>query len=252
MIFFKRKSKDSKISKFKRKKQLQLNQFDMCLTDDTPFSIIESYKTVRTNLLYSIAANKTKVIIISSAGANEGKSTTCSNISITLSQTSSKVLLIDADMRKPNQHKIFKLDNSFGLSSLVGGFKTICDTVQKDVRPNLDVLTAGQIPPNPTELLSSQNMKDLMKTFTQDYDYIIIDTPPVNLVSDALVLIEEDVGIVFICRQNQTTSDEIKRAVESVKFTGAKILGIVVSFVSSKEKIYKSYKHKNKKEYLGA
>lgn len=252
MNFLKRKSKNFKTGKSKRQKKLQLNEFDMCLTDSTPFSIIESYKTVRTNLLYSIAANKTKVIVVSSAGANEGKSTTCANIAITLSQTSSKVLLIDADMRKPNQHKIFKLDNSFGLSSLIGGFKPICDTVQKDIRPNLDILTAGQIPPNPTELLSSQNMKDLVETLTQCYDYIIIDTPPVNIVSDVLVLIQEDVGIVFVCRQNQTTSDEIKRAVESVKFTGAKILGIVLSFVSSKEKIYKAYKHKSKDEYLGA
>lgn len=236
-----RKRKKNKLTNLKRK--------DVCISDKTPFGIVESYKTIRTNLLYSIAAKQTKVIVVSSAGPSEGKSTTCANIAITLAQTSVKVLLIDADMRKPTQHKIFRLSNSSGLSNSIGGFSATSEVIEKQVRENLDVLTSGQTPPNPAELLASKNMTSLLELVGKSYDYIIIDTPPINVVSDAMVLLNKSNGVVLVCKQGQTTYDEMQKVIDSVKVTESSILGVIVNNVRHEEKLYGKYKSYKNYQY---
>lgn len=229
------------------KKSLQVKRKNVCLNEKTPFIITEAYKSIRTNLLYTLSAKKTKVIVVSSAGPSEGKSTTCANLAITLSQTSSKILLIDADMRKPTQHKIFRLNNTAGLSTVICGFVSGNEVVKKDVRPNLDVLTAGPNPPNPAELLGSENMQVFLETMKHEYDLIIIDTPPINVVSDALTLLNDSSGVVIVCKQKQTTYDEIQKVIDNVRITGVNILGVIVNYVKHKEKINAT--HKDYKDY---
>ena len=127
------------------------------ISDETPSQVNEAYKNVRTNLQYALHPINGKVMLVSSALPGEGKSTTSSNLAVTFAQNS-KVLLIDADMRKPVMHKIFGLDNSHGLSLFLGGFEPLAKSIHREVAPGLDVMTAGTIPPNPSELLGSKNM----------------------------------------------------------------------------------------------
>ncbi len=161
----------------KKTKHREINPAVTRLSTTTPFAITEAYKIVRTNLLYSLASSKSKVVIMSSALPNEGKSTTCANLAITMAQTAARVLLIDADLRKCTQNKIFKLNNSKGLSRLLVGFDTLTDALHQDVGPIWILSPAGPLPPNPSELLGSENMAVLLDKLKEHYDLIIIDTP---------------------------------------------------------------------------
>ena len=146
--------------------------------------IAEAYRSIRTNLQFAGAGKELKYISFTSATPGEGKSTTISNVAITMGQDGKKVLLIDCDMRKPVQHKIFGLRN-IGLSNIIAMGKTFDEVVQKDVYHNLDVLACGPIPPNPSELLGSKRMQDLLDEVKDKYDYILLDMPPILAVTDA-------------------------------------------------------------------
>ena len=214
------------------------------LSDSTPFSIRESYNYIRTNLLFSLAPLGKKTIVVSSPMPNEGKSTTCGNLAITLVQTSKKVLLIDGDLRKPTQHKFFEVDNEKGLSNLLVGFDSVADSVKRNVVKNLDFITAGALPPNPSELLGSENMQVFLKKMEEYYDYILIDSPPVNVVTDAIVLSQHTAGILMVARALQTTLDELNNALETIQTANGNVLGVVVSDVhrESSSKYYGKYK----------
>ena len=155
---------------------------------NVPFNVVESYKSIRTNILFTIATSEKKIIAVSSPNPGEGKSTSAANLAIALAQTDSSVLLIDADMRKPVQHKTFKVKNAEGLSTLIIMKSTVSNSIRSNVISNLDLLPAGPIPPNPSELLASEQFKKLLDVLSSNYDYIIIDTPPINVVSDAMVM----------------------------------------------------------------
>lgn len=231
-----------------RKSNASERTYGILIDDDTPFAIKEAYKTARTNLLFALATNENKCVIMTSALASEGKSTNCANLALTMSQTGATVLLIDADLRKSTQHKIFGISNTIGLAEILGGFCKVADGVQEQVHPNLDIITAGQVPPNPSELLGSQNMQKLIEIVSKNYNYIFIDSPPVNIVTDALVLARYAAGLIMCTRCRQSTHDELRRAVASVEFANAKILGMVVCDVKDTgagyyRKSYKSYKN---------
>ena len=227
---------------FKRKKKNQ--NINVHLDEHTPFQITEAYKTVRTNLLFSLAPHKSKAMVISSALPSEGKSTTCSNIAIAMAQTEARVLLIDADLRKPTQHKVFKRPNNFGLSGILTGFDTVEQAIQKNVCLNLDLITSGQIPPNPSELLCCENMGFLLEELSKHYDYIFIDSPPINIVTDAIVLANQVAGIVLVARQGQSTYNELEKAVSSIEFANANILGLVLTEVRDQGGPYGHYRYK--------
>lgn len=193
-----------------------------------PFSVVEAYKTIRTNLLFMLAQSNRKCITISSAGPEEGKSTTAVNVAIAFSQLGIKVLLIDADLRKPTIHKKMKLANKVGLSSALAGFVTI-DEALNPINKSLDVLTSGPIPPNPSEMLSSDAMKVLLDDLQEKYDYIILDTPPINIVSDALVVAPITSGLIFVVKENLTVYEEIKKALTAIELTNVKLLGAVIN-----------------------
>lgn len=195
----------------------------------TTFQIVEAYKTVRTNLLFVLAPHKRKIVLFSSAEPNAGKTTASANLAITMAQTGARVLLIDADMRKPSQHKTFRVSKANGLSRILSGELTFEECVCREVAHGMDLLPSGLIPPNPSELLSSDNMDKLLDEVIARYDFVFIDTPPLCVVSDALVLCEKTAGLVLITRQGQTTYDELRNAIDCIKHVEGNLLGVVIS-----------------------
>ncbi len=216
----------------------------------TPFAVVEAYNTIRTNLLFVLAQQKGKVITVSSANPGDGKSTTALNIASSFSQLGSKTLLIDADLRKPIIHKRAHLQNSKGLSSVLVGF---CSTEEaiNSINPFFDILTSGPTPPNPTELLASNEFDELVKKLKEEYDYIIIDTPPVNIVSDSIVVAPRTDGILLVVKDRKTYHEEFKMAVSSIEFSNVRILGVVINALDIKngEKYKYKYKYKNRYRY---
>lgn len=210
------------------------------------FRVEEAYKSVRTNLMFSVMKKGCKTVVISSSTPNEGKTTTTINIAIALSQADQKVLLIDGDLRKPKIHHYFSVPNSPGLTNYLGS-KVGADSSKKadlfsvihaTEYENLSVLCSGSIPPNPAEILGSEPMAEFLEEIGKDFDYIIIDTPPINVVSDALPVIRESDGVVLVVRSNQSTHPEIQKAISALEFIDAKILGFVVNFAETNRSKY--------------
>lgn len=209
------------------------------------FRIEEAYKTIRANIMFSVVKKGCKVIVVSSSAPNEGKTTTTVNLAVTIAQADQRVLLIDGDLRKPKIHHYFSVPNSPGLTNYLGDIisgkrSSFFSVVHPTEYENLSILTSGSIPPNPAELLGSELMTNFLEDVSRDFDYIIIDTPPINVVSDALPLIRESDGVVLIVRSNQSTHPELQRALSALEFIDAKILGFVVNFVESKASKYYS------------
>lgn len=210
-----------------------------------PFQIVEAYKTLRTNLLFTLATAERKTVIVSSAEPHAGKSTTAANLAIVMAQTNFKVLLIDADMRKPSLDRIFHVGRSEGLSKVISTQSVFEDAVVKQVAPNLDLLPAGPIPPNPQELLCSDEMRKFLEKAEKQYHYIFIDAPPINVVSDALMPMAWCAGMLLVVREGQTGRDDVRAAVESVERIEGRILGTVLTDVKSRrglrgDRYYKS------------
>lgn len=215
------------------------------------FRVEEAYKSIRTNIMLSIMKKGCKIIVVSSSMANEGKTTTTTNLAISISQADQRVLLIDGDLRKPKVHHYFSIPNAPGLTNYLGAsvnsraaqkvdlFSIIHPTEYK----NLCVITSGSIPPNPGEILGSEPMADFLKEVSEHFDYIIIDTPPINVVSDALPVIRESDGVVMVVRANASTHPELQKALDALKFIDAKILGFVVNYESEKRSKYGYYKY---------
>lgn len=194
-----------------------------------PFAVVESYKTIRTNLMFLLDhSSGNSIITITSANASEGKSTTAVNLAVAFSQLENKVLIIDADMRRSSVHKKLRLENDMGLSNILAGFVDFESAVKK-VNDNFHVLTAGQIPPNPSELLGGKKFEELLEKLRKEYAYILIDTPPINVVSDALVIAPHTEGMLIVVRDRYTPTHTIKRAIENAEFANVKILGAVMN-----------------------
>ena len=211
------------------------------LLTDMPPHVMESYKILRTNLLFALATTKNKAVVISSSSPFEGKSSTCANLAIAMAQTGSKVILIDADLRKPTQHRILKCQNNTGLATILAGFNELDEVIVQNVKLNLDIITSGPTPPNPSELLGSEQMSKLIDTLNNRYDYIFIDTPPINIVTDAIILSRIAAGVVLVTRQGQSAYDDLTKAVSSVEFAGASILGFVINCIKEKSTRYGKY-----------
>jgi len=198
-----------------------------------PFAVVEAYKTMRTNLMFLLAQQNGKVVAFTSSNASEGKSTTSVNVAIAFSQLGGKVLVIDGDLRRSSIHKKFRIENEDGVSNVLVGFSEFSKAVQH-INPNLDVLTAGPIPPNPSEILGSAKFGELIDSLKPNYDYIIIDTPPLNVVTDALLIGPKTDGVILVVRDEFTPHDTIKRAIDSAEFANIKILGAVMNGANPK------------------
>jgi capsular exopolysaccharide synthesis family protein len=196
---------------------------------DSPFIIREAYKALRTNLLFSLSTRQNNVIVISSPSEAEAKSTNCANLALSMAETRASVLLIDADLRRPTQSKIFGIKNRKGLADILGGFCTLEQGIQREVAPCLDIMFSGQIPPSPSELLGSVNMEQLLDLLKTKYDFIFIDTPPCNVVTDSLVVSRFAAGIVLSVRHRRSSHAELRRTITSLEFSNLPILGIILS-----------------------
>lgn len=201
---------------------------EIILTGESSFHIKEAYKATRTNIMFSLAGKGCKRIVVTSSFPGEGKSTTCINLAITFAQTGSRVLLIDGDMRKPTVHRKLDMTNGNGLAHLLSNFCTVEEAIQHTSYENLDAITSGHIPPNPAELLASEAMGELLETLEQDYDYIFIDTPPLNVVTDATVLSQRVSGTVVVVREGVTHHRDVQDAIGKLEFANAKVLGFIL------------------------
>lgn len=198
-----------------------------------PFAVVEAYKAIRTNLTFLLASSGTKVFGITSPEAGEGKSTTSVNMAIAFSQLGDKVLLVDADMRRSSIHKKLKIENNAGLSNILAGFNKYSEVINH-ISDTFDVITAGQVPPNPSELLGSVRFKEFVEAVGKEYSYVIIDTPPVDVVTDALVIAPHTAGLVLVVKDQVTPTDSISRAIEAAKFAGINILGAIMNAANPK------------------
>ena len=206
-----------------------------------PFAVVEAYKTTRIHLVSALDKIGGKVVAISSPNAAEGKSTTAINIAIALSQLNKKVLVIDADSRRSTIHKKLKMENALGCLDIINGTVTFEDA-KVSHNDYLDIITAGTQASNPSELFSTDKFETLLNEIRDMYDYIIIDTPPINLVSDALVIAQKCDGLLLIVRADITTYEAFRRTLNSTTELNINVLGVVINGTDS-ERSYKYDKY---------
>jgi capsular exopolysaccharide synthesis family protein len=208
----------------------------------------ESYRALRTSLLLSNLGAPPKVIMVTSALPQEGKSTTSINCAVVLAQKDVRVLLIDADLRRPSIHKTLGMGPRSGLSNVLTGSATLEQTiVRTTILPNLHVLPAGTPPPNPAELLASSNMKDVLGQLRDQYDHIVVDTPPSLSVTDAVVLSPRADAVVLVIRSGQTTKQALRRARNILAQVNAKVVGVLLNAVDlSSPDYYYYYEYQGK------
>lgn len=222
------------------------NRTQNIISDTTPFAVIEAYKSARTSILFANVVEGCNVIAFTSAEPGEGKTVTCINMAISLAESGKKVLLIDSDMRKPQVAPSLQLQRSPGLSEILAGVSDMDTTpdgsfVQKSSYENLDVIAAGVIPPNPAELIACSRAEKLFDMLKPMYDYILIDTPPCLVVTDALLYKKYAMGYICVVRANTSRIDTTTKLVERLKQIDARILGFMLNDRSHKSKNYKRY-----------
>ena len=251
---YEKKDNDKASSNNKRKEAL--------LGEEVSFVASEAYKLLRTKLQFSFTdEGGARVLGLSSAMAGEGKSLTAVNLSYSLSQLNKKVILIDCDMRRPTLAEKMKLRKNPGLSNWLTGQENIAELLQKcvlnDSKGSFDVITAGQTPPNPVELLSSDKMAKTLQLLRKSYDYIILDLPPVGEVSDALAVANQVDGMLLVVRQDYCNRNALMATVGQFEFIESKILGVVYNFASesggtySYKKYYRRYGYRYRGYHYG-
>lgn len=215
------------------------------LGKDSDFSIKEAYNVLRSNITFSLSDKGCKVIEVTSAFASEGKSITAMNIAISFAQVGKKVLLVDVDLRRPKVHKLINCKASPGFSNIIIGENTIDEVVRHEEALGIDVICSGNIPPMSTSLLESETVAEFIETVRKEYDYVLLDTPPVSIVIDSCVLTKYSNGIIFVIRENFAKREKIIGAVNQLKFAGGKIVGFVLNGIMQKNIVpiggYKRY-----------
>jgi receptor protein-tyrosine kinase len=197
----------------------------------------EAYRALRTSLLYARVDTPPKVILVTSPGSTEGKSTVCANLGVVLAQAGKQVLIVDCDFRRPVIHDIFGLRNTQGIVNVLAGECDLKEIYQEPL-PGLKVLTVGTLPPNPAELLSSQRLSELLFTVREDFDYVLLDSSPTKLVSDPTILAAQSDGVLLTFAAQKTRKGDVRRAVHALTAVGANILGTVMNNVKGNEEIY--------------
>ena len=196
----------------------------------------EAYRTLRTNVIYGLSHASIKVIVITSPRLGEGKSTTCANLGVSLAQANRKTLILDCDFRKPTMHRIF------GAPNLVGGVANVlagdCSLSEagKQVLPALRVMPGGPTPPNPTELLGSGSFSELLDQARKEFDYVLVDTPPTQVVSDPLVVAAQGDGVLLVLDSQRTPKRSVRQAIQSVEAVDARVLGTIMNNVRKSDR----------------
>ena len=233
-------TKGEKRRQLARKAGFEKNDTKKILCQESSFSVKEAYNAIRTNLLFLQQGEKCPVFVITSPTANNGKTINSINLAVSFAQMGKKTLLIDSDMRNPTIHRMFSIPVKNGLSEILAGLTDNISVSKTDIE-NLSVLTAGKIPPNPTELLSSQRMNKLLNFVKEHYDCVFIDTPPINVVTDSTVFANKTTGYILIIKTDTTNTHDVKTTVTNLEQIGGNILGFIINDVNSEKKKYYSY-----------
>lgn len=208
----------------------------------------EAYRVIRTSIQFAQAGKELKTLAVTSCIPNDGKSMTAANLAVVLTQAGKSVLLIDCDMRNPTVHKNFNLSNKVGLSSCISMGTALSDAVQKTSIEGLYALTGGVIPPNPSELLGSEQMKNVLQRAKEQYDYVLIDTPPVMPVTDALIVSRFVDGMILVIASAEVKVEMARDVKNQLVNAGANILGVVLNKVRSEHHGYGYYYYYGSKE----
>lgn len=241
-------------NKFKKKRSAPVFTAaanEKTLHKNLEFTATEQYKLLRTNLGFTLPENeKCPVIGVTSSMRGEGKSTTAVNLSYVLAEKGSRVLLVDGDLRIPTVAKKMQIDSSPGLTDLLMGGKGIdMSGFKTDILDTWYILPAGNIPPNPSELLGSSRMKSILNGLKEHFDYIIIDLPPVNIVSDALSISSLITGMIIVIREDHTEKKELERCFRQLKLSNANVLGCVINGSKAGSGSYSKYKKYKYEKY---
>ena len=211
----------------------------MFIVEKKPKSVAaEAYRSLRTNIQYSSFDNKYQTLVVTSANPDEGKTTVAGNLALALAQGESKVLLVDCDMRRPSIHKTFKISNTYGISDLLVGNKKL-ESVANKYNDNLSIVPAGKIPPNPAEMLASKAMTAFLEEMKNYFDYIVLDTPPLQAVTDAQVLSTKVDGSLIVVRAGVTKKDAVHDAVSIINKVNGNIIGtVLIGAYNSRDRYY--------------
>ncbi len=202
---------------------------------DIKSPIVEAYKTLRTNIQFSMPDGGPKTMLITSSTPGEGKTTTVANLAITIAQSNKRVLLVDADLRKSSLHRIFEISNLKGLTNILAENVDYREIVKSNVVDNLDIITAGPKPPNPSELLGSSRARDFIEEAKEEYDYVIFDTPPALAVTDSSILASLVDGVVIVAAYGQATFDGAAQTKAQLERVDAKILGVILNRIPASQ-----------------
>ncbi|WP_054550538.1 CpsD/CapB family tyrosine-protein kinase [Lysinibacillus capsici] len=214
--------------KKKKKKLVKMARKLVTIANDHSF-ISEQFRTIRTNITFSMPDREIKTILVTSATPGEGKSTNAANIGVVFAQEGKRVVIVDADLRKPTMHYTFLLQNARGLSNLLTRHFTISEVVNNTDIANLYVLTSGPIPPNPAELLASTLMGNVIEELKKEFDIIIFDAPPLLSVTDAQILSNKCDGTLLIVNSGVAENESVLKAKSSLEASKANILGVVLN-----------------------
>ncbi len=202
----------------------------------------EAYRSLRTNLLYSFADNPPKSILLTSPGPGEGKSVTCANLGVVLAQADKRTLIVDCDFRRPTIHKLFGLKNTLGIADVLIGERKLQEGWMEPT-PRLKVLSVGYIPPNPAELLNSRHFSEFLASVRDEFDYVLLDSAPLAVVSDAAIVAVRADGVLFVVDAQKTRKRAVQRSIRSLEAVGANVLGAIMNRVRASEQDYLHYDH---------
>ena len=197
------------------------------LTDPSG-SASEAYRSLRTSLLYAVVDAPPKVVLITSPGSADGKSVTCANLAVVLAQADKEILVIDGDLRQPTMHSIFRERNVAGVVNVLAGENEVSEA-WKTIIPGLKMMSAGPVPPNPAELLSSVRFAELVGQARQQFDYVLIDSPPTGVVSDPMIIAAQADAVLLVLDANGTSKGSLRKAIRDLEAVGAKVLGTVMN-----------------------
>jgi capsular exopolysaccharide synthesis family protein len=225
---------------------------ELLIYADSRSSLAEAYRQLRTSILLSTAGHAPKSLLITSSLPSEGKTTTATNTAISLAQTGARVLIIDADMRRPRLHSVFNIENGDGLSTILSTELTeteILKVIKQDEGTKLNLLTSGPIPPNPAELIGSEQMANLLKLLSQHFTHVVVDSPPITSFTDGVLIASMVDGVILVVHAGKSSRQVVRRARQLLQDVGAKIFGVVLNNVNLRSQdnyyYYQSYYHRN-------
>lgn len=204
--------------------------------NDSPAA--EAFRTLRTNLLYAVVGAPPSPVMITSPNPREGKSVICANLGVVLAQAGKHTLIVDCDLRAPNQQEIFGLHNNPGMVNVLAGDCGLHEALQEGPVPDLSVLTVGPVPPNPTEVLGTRIFAELLDRVSREFEYVLVDAPPTQPVSDALILASQVDGVLLVIDSGGTRKETVRRSMRSLETVGANLLGTVMNNMMASDASY--------------